>query len=215
MIIKKAILQFKTGQMFNKRDAEKLRGYFGSIYQEEDLFHNHKNDGVIYRMPLIQYKVIDGILSIIGFNEGINVLAEKFLTINRLIIGEKEIFHFETGFILSDEEFNVVDSLHEYFFDSFWLPVNQKNFNDYIQGKLDLNRVLQNNILTNFKGLGIKVESRIMVSGKFKENTVLVNDEKFFGFTGTFVANVLIPDCMSVGKNRATGFGVVRKVVGK
>ena len=71
-MIKVARLTFITEQRFQKRDAEKLRGYFGTIYKEEDLFHNHfDNNKVIYRMPLIQYKIIKGMLNIFGINEAV------------------------------------------------------------------------------------------------------------------------------------------------
>lgn len=212
MEIKKGVLQFKTETVFVPRDAEKLRGYMGTVYKEEDLFHNHKAEGgVIYRMPLIQYKVIDGTLSILGINEGVQVLADKFLKIERLKIGDNEIQHFETGFSVNNEEFDVTSVLHEYRFDSLWLPINQKNYLSYINGKLDLNQVLQNNLLTNFKDLDYRISERIMVKGHFKEHTVKVNNEEFFGFSGEFVCNVKIPEFMSVGKNRATGFGTVRR----
>ena len=81
-MLKIARLSFITEQKFHKRDAEKLRGYFGNIYKEEDLFHNHlDNNKVIYRMPLIQYKIIDGMLNIFGFNEAVPILVDKFLKV--------------------------------------------------------------------------------------------------------------------------------------
>lgn len=212
MTVRKAILQFKTEERFTQRDAEKLRGYFGTIYKEETLFHNHTPDGgVIYRMPLIQYKVIDGVLSIVGINEGVEVLGSTFLKVDKLQIGNREISHFETSFAVVNEEFAVTSSLYQYQFGSLWLPVNKGNYMNYINGKLDLNRVLQNHILTNFKSLRHQVTERIMVVGKFREHSVYVNNEEFFGFSGEFTANVVIPEYMSFGKNRATGFGSVIK----
>ena len=42
------------------RDAHKLRGYFGNLFQEHSpLLHNHWEDGTSrYAYPLVQYKVV-------------------------------------------------------------------------------------------------------------------------------------------------------------
>ena len=113
---------------------------------------------------------------------------------------------------ITNEDFNVTDELISYAFESLWLPVNQKNYLSYINKKLDLNKVLQNNILTNFKGLGIFADKRIMAKGDFKEESVLINNVEHFAFTGEFVSNVKMPDYMSVGKNRSIGFGNVIRI---
>ncbi|MBN2531411.1 MAG: hypothetical protein JXB88_00895 [Spirochaetales bacterium] len=58
-MIKTARLQFITEHRFRMRDAEKLRGFFAHWFCVEDSFHNHYPDGnSIYRMLLVQYKVI-------------------------------------------------------------------------------------------------------------------------------------------------------------
>lgn len=210
--IKQATLQFVANHSFYKRDAEKLRGYFGNLYKEEDLFHNHNPDGsALYRMPLIQYKVIKGVLTIIGYNEAIPVLADKFLQVKQIEIGNKKVPDFETRFTVKPEFFKVCDDLYSYYFDTFWLSVNQKNHAAYESGTLDLNKVLTNNILTNFKGLGITVKKKIMVKGKFTPVKIPVKNITMTGFKGKFVCNVHIPDYMAVGKHRAIGFGCVVK----
>ena len=209
-MIKVARLTFITEQKFQKRDAEKLRGYFGTIYKEEDLFHNHlDNNKVIYRMPLIQYKIIDGMLNIFGLNEAVPVLADKFLKVKEIKINDQVITHFETQISIKEEEFYIADELYSYNFESLWLPVNQKNYLAYINNKLDLNKVLQNNILTNFKGLGMNADKKIMAKGEFKEKSVFINNIEHFAFTGEFVSNVKMPAYMSLGKNRSIGFGSV------
>ena len=124
-MIKAVRLTFITEQTFQKRDAEKLRGYFGTIYKEEDLFHNHSEDGKsIYRMPLIQYKVINVYLSVTAYERGVDMVADKFLKINGLIINNEKIDKFETEFSVNNPEFQVTDTLYEYTFESLWLPIN-------------------------------------------------------------------------------------------
>src|SRR4030042_1709341 len=122
--IKTAELKFITEKRFNFRDSEKLRGFFGSIYKEEDLFHNHDKEGKsIYRMPLIQYKVIDGMFIIIAYNESVKTVAEKFIKVKELIIDNEKYPDFETQLNIKDEDFFVDDSLYEYIFYSLWLPI--------------------------------------------------------------------------------------------
>jgi hypothetical protein len=211
-MIKVARLTFITEEKFRKREAEKLRGYFGTLYKEEDLFHNHLDGNkVIYRMPFIQYKIIDGMLNVFGYGRAVPVLTDKFLKVKQITINGRTIEHFETQIAVKNEEFRVSDELFSYRFASLWLPVNQKNYLAYINGKLDLNRVLRNNILTNFKGLGITADKKIMARGEFAEKNVVINNIEWFAFSGEFVANVDMPDYMSVGRNRSIGFGSVKR----
>ena len=161
---------------------------------------------------MIQYRIIDNALSVIAYNEGVTILNDKFLKIDSLLINDKEIKIFEKQLDVKNQEFYVSDTLNEYNFDSLWLPINQKNYLSYINNKLDLNRALTNNILSNFKGLGIKVDKQIMVKGNFKERSVFVNNIETFGFSGSFVGNVVIPDYMGIGKFKSIGFGVVKTI---
>jgi hypothetical protein len=211
-MIKVARLTFITEDKFNKRAAEKLRGFFSTLYREEDLFHNHLDEKkVIYRLPLIQYKIIDEMLNVFGYNQAVPVLSDKFLKVKEITINGRTITHFETQITIKNEEFYISDELHSYYFESLWLPINQKNYLDYINNKLDLNKVLRNNILTNFKGLSITADKKIMAKGEFVEKKVLINDIEWFAFSGEFVANAVMPDYMSLGRNRAIGFGSVKR----
>jgi hypothetical protein len=203
-----ARLTFRTEQKFKKRDAEKLRGFFAAQYREQDLFHNHQACGTaIYRMPLIQYKVINGQLTVFGLNEAVPVLAEKFLKVKALKIDDETITHFETSLELKKEPFLIDENLYSYQFITPWLAVNQKNYLQYINKKLDLDRVLQNNLLSCFKGLGIHADRKIMVKGDFQEKTLMINNIEYFGFTGRFTTNVKIPQWFGIGKFKAVGYG--------
>lgn len=213
MKIKQAKLQFITGIKHGKRDAEKLRGYFASCFRDEDYFHNHHDDGSsIYRMPLVQYKICEGLLTIMGYQQMVPMVAEKFLKIDKIQLNGRPVDHFETSLVVSEEEFEVSDDLFEYCFESLWLCVNQNNYMDYINRKLDLNRVLTNHLLTNFKGYKVEADKKIMVKGRFKEHLVAVNNEERFGFSGTFITNVKMPDWQGIGKLKSVGFGCVKRV---
>lgn len=213
MIIKTVELKFISEKKFWQRDAEKLRGYFANLYKEETLFHNHyDNGGSIYRMPLIQYKVINSDLVIIGFNNGADLIKKEFLKHKEVKIGDKILNNFETKLEIRNEVMKVEEELYTYKFLSPWLPINQKNKKRYIEGELDLNRVLTNNLLSNFKGLGIEAEKKILVKGSYTEKEIEVKNKKMIGFLGEFTTNVKMPKYISVGRRRAVGFGVVEEV---
>ena len=213
MTIKTAALKFISEKKFWQRDAEKLRGYFANLYEEETLFHNHYDNGVsIYRMPLIQYKVIKNDLVIVGLNEGADLVKKEFLKHKEIKIGDKILNNFETKLEIKDEVMVVEEELYTYKFLSPWLPINQKNKKRYIEGELDLDKVLRNNLLSNFKGLGIKIEKRILVKGSYIEKEIDVKNKKMIGFLGEFITNVKMPNLISIGRRRAVGFGVVEEV---
>jgi len=92
-----------------------------------------------------------------------------------------------------------------------WLPIKQENYLDYINSKIDLNKVLQNNILEVFKGMGITADKTIIAKGEYKEKSVNLNNINHFGFTGRFETNVLLPDYIGLGKSKAFGFGTIKQ----
>lgn len=216
--MKTALLQYITEKKYDNRYSEKLRGYFANLYKEEDLFHNHDEKGKSqYRMPLIQYKVINGMLSIVGIEEGAKLIADEFLKHKRIPLeserGIEYLENFEVNLIVKEEEFCVNDELYSYKFDSIWLALNEENHKKYIKEEsIDLDKILIGNILSNFKGCDIKIEKKIMVKGNYKPIEVMMKNNKMIGFTGNFVTNVKMPDYISIGKRRAIGYGVVKSV---
>ena len=211
--IKKAILKFITEKKFNNRDAEKLRGFFSNMYKEEDLFHNHdEGDKFFYRFPKIQYKIIDGMLSVVGIDEGADLIKNKFLFINEINISENVIDKFETSFEIIEEDLFVDEELYTYKFLTPWLCINQNNHRAYRKGELNLDVVLRNNILSNLKGLGIFADKKIMVKGDYKAVEVKTKNIDAIGFYGEFTTNVKLPDNIGIGKRKAIGFGNIVKV---
>lgn len=205
-----SFLQYRGPVQLKKRYAEKLRGYFAGLYRNIDLFHNHTAEGrVLYRYPLIQYKIIDGNPVVIGLNEGAELVKNEFIKHDRLILGDVVYEHFETVLDYKTVDFDVSDTLYEYQFSSLWLPLNEENYRLYQRGGFDLNTGLQNNLLSDLKGLGIWTDKRIMAKGKFVEHEVFLENQKMIGFAGDFVCNVRIPDYMGTGKRKSIGFGVI------
>lgn len=201
------------------RDAHKLRGYFGDLFREHSpLLHNHFEDGSLrYSYPLVQYKVIDSMPMLTGFGEGSRLLIELFLKIKELDIeGKKYVINSKN---IENRIYSLNDhsKLYEYEFKTLWMALNQKNYEKYqsIKQKEEkedfLNRQMQNNILSFFKGLGYRTEERIMVKGRFIEKKTKFKNRRMLAFGGKFVVNALLPDYAGIGKSTSRGFGTIVK----
>jgi len=201
------------------RDAHKLRGYFGSYFKEHSpLLHNHYDDGSLrYKYPLVQYKVIDNVPMLVGFNEGARMLTELFLEMKEISI-EGKAYPVNTKNISQQMlEAGLTDTLHFYRFVTNWLALNQENFKEYtslteFSAKQEkLNKLLTGNILSMFKGLDVWLDGKLLVKGKFRERTVQFKDQPMLAFTGKFVCNAQLPEFAGIGKAVSRGFGTIVK----
>lgn len=211
--MKYTLLKFNSEQKFSKSVAQQLRGFYGNIRRTQNLFHNHETDGRdIYRYPRIQYKVINGQLAIIGIAEGADLVRDEFIKFDEIQLGDRIFSDFEVELFSKDVDFTVSDQLYKYKFRSLWLPLNKKNYMQYLHGNLDLNIALQNNLLSDFSGLGIHINKRIMVNGDFRRKDFFLDTKKMIGFTGSFVTNVLMPNYVGTGKRKSIGYGIIEKI---
>lgn len=215
MQITQTIIQFPDIQL-QTRDAHKLRGYFGNLFKEHSpLLHNHYADGSSrYAYPLVQYKVVDRIPLLVGFQEGADLLVSLFLKIRELDI-EGQHFAVQAKNIQQKQyELNVNRQLYNYTFKTLWMALNQENFKKY--SKLNenekgtfLNRQLQNNILSFYKGLSYRSSERIMAVTRLAEKQTLFKDQPMLAFSGEFTTNAYLPECTGIGKAVSRGFGTV------
>ena len=199
------------------RDGHKLRGYFGNLFKDHSpLLHNHFEDGSpVYQYPLVQYKVIDNIPHLVGFQEGSQLLIDLFLKIRELDIEGRIYPVFSKNIENRSIIFDNFDTLKPYRFKTLWLGLNQKNFQTYrnLHNEEDkkkfLNRMLRNNILSFYKGIGFWTENKILVTADLLPKTAKFKGNKLLGFTGKFVTNAPLPELAGIGKSVARGFGTV------
>jgi len=201
------------------RDAHKLRGYFGELFRAHSpLLHNHYEDGTFRQQyPLVQYKVLDGTPTLVGLGEGAALLVELFLRIRELDIDgrhypvqAKHVEHRPAAIGVSPE-------LHRYRFETLWMPLNQENHREYQQlspeeRRRQLTRILTNNVLALLKAADAYTPDmpRLLVHLALGEPVVTkFKNQPMLGFTGEFVANVLLPDGVGLGKSVARGFGAI------
>jgi len=215
MQITQTIIQFPDIEL-QTRDAHKLRGYFGNLFKEHSpLLHNHYEDGSSrYAYPLVQYKVIDKMPVLLGFQEGADLLISLFLKIREIDI---EGIHFPVlakNIQQKQCELSVNKQLYNYLFKTLWMALNQENFKKYEDldetNRVDfLNRQLQNNILSFYKGLSFRTDERIMVITRLEEKQTLFKNQTMLAFSGQFTSNAYLPEWSGIGKAVSRGFGTI------
>ncbi len=210
----------------HRADIPKFRGFLAQTYPNYNLIHNHLEDGKLrYLYPQIQFKTIDGHPTIIGILDGISILKQVFMELNKMKIGHKEETIFEKSITLKEEEFGVVESYIDYQFLSPWIALNQRNYKKYKemekisdvderynQIKKLLKKVLIGNIISISKSLDYTVKEQIKVEHLLKEVPVKLKSTDMNAFSGVFRTNFYLPDYFGLGKSVSRGFGMVKKI---
>lgn len=220
--MKKATLRFGDVNLRASR-IHKFRGFVGNLFKEYDLIHNHDlNTGkLIYRYPLIQFKLIDKIPCIVAITEpAVSVFLEIFMNMDKVVIDDVTIPIFEKDLKLDDVEFGFSNDTFMYEFVSPWIGLNQKNYQQYesstFSGKDEiLKKTFIGNILSMAKYLDcwLKKNQQISVELQVKEKNINLKRKSMLGFTGIFKTNFIIPDDLGIGKSVSRGFGTVRRII--
>jgi len=202
-----------------KGTTDKLRGFFANKFGEFTLIHQHLTDkGLLYKAPLIQYKILEGDPFVLGINEGADVLQKIHADIDYLRIGHTEYQITERRVIFRTDNYGISDNGISYSFLTPWLALNEKNYEKYqkygiwAKKKELLEKILIGNIISMSKSLGYTVPEPIKANiHKLKEVQTSLKSTPMLGFLGTFSVNFEIPDYWGIGKSVSRGFGTVVK----
>jgi hypothetical protein len=203
------------------RDAHKLRGYFGNLFKEHSpILHNHYEDGRFrYKYPSIQYKVINNVPTLIGIEEGAELLPSLFLKIKELDINGQKFSINTKNIALTNEKVGYSNSLHEYQFATLWMGLNQTNYAKYhkLESEVEkqdmLNAILVGHILSFFRNTGVELNAneRLMAKVNVEEKSTQFKENKMIAFSGSFIVNALLPDEIGLGKSVSRGFGTIKR----
>lgn len=201
--------------------VHKFRGFIGNLFSNYDLIHNHDpiSGKIIYRYPLIQFKLINKTPAIIAVTaEAVRIFTEIFMQLDYVDIDGQSLPVYEKDLKIETIHFGYSETMHSYIFQSPWIALNQANYKRYIRSgqtsetqKL-LKRALIGNILSMAKHLDcwLGPSERIQVCfSAMKERRVNLKGNVLFGFTGAFETNFRIPDYLGLGKSVSRGFGTV------
>ena len=195
--------------------ASQLRGFFATKFNEYTLLHQHNTDRLIYRYPLVQYKIIEATPTVIGINEGVEVLKEIYDQYNEINLNGDIYEIVERGISVKNAEFGLTDKMHTYRFATPWFALNQENYKRFYLagGRAEraglLNRTLTGNILSMAKSLDYQVPDRIQCETDVTIRKGRQKDTNIMTFIGTFSTNFLIPEYLGLGKSVSRGFGSV------
>lgn len=217
MNIRMLTIQLESNKI-NPRDVPKIRGYIAGKFPEFLELHNHIDDNKFkYGYPMVQYKAVEGVPTVIGINEYAVKLIEAFYDINEIDFGSSVLEVFEKAYKINNCDFGISENYHSYKFISPWMALNQENYQKY--NRIDdeekaelLKRILAGNLLSMSKYLEYKVEETINVLIKLAPVQVNFKNNKMTAFKGEFMTNFLIPDYLGLGKSVSRGFGTVVRI---
>ena len=200
--------------------GRRLRGFFGAEQEAGSLLHNHGADGPVYRYPLVQYKVLGGVPTVLAAEEGIPLAYPLVMEREHITLGEQTFERGELRFDLRKETLGDCEEARAYRFLSPWFALNQENHRVWQESAPEerntlLERILVGNILSFAKGFGLTVENRLRVSAELESNRSRFKDGQIVSFRGGFTVNYKLPDLFGLGKSVSRGFGAVRRVYGK
>ena len=212
-------VQFPNNPM-NRFDIPKFRGYIANRYPKYYLIHNHLENGKLrYGYPLIQFKTIRKIPTIIGIGESIDILKDVFLDVEEIDIDGKRESVWEKSIKVRQEEFGQSKEFFNYKFVSPWMALKEENYETYkvmnaVEKQLFLRHLLRENFKTVSKGFQYRIPDidSVKVEGYFKPRTMNFKNVKMLCFKGEFTVNFLIPDYLGIGKQVARGYGMVKRV---
>lgn len=184
------------------------------------LYHNHLGGKSLrYSYPLIQYKRLNGKAVIVCVKEGVDIIGQLFSTIpNSIMIGQREarcnVIRIKPTRIL----IRTWKTLFNYHLNC-WLPLNSKNYKYYKSAESDIERkrllenILAGNVLSMLKGLGIRLEDRLIVNiTQLSQAYIIYNkDVAMMAFNVDFCSNLSIPNNLGIGKNASIGCGVIHQ----
>lgn len=202
---------------------EELPQFRGAVIEttrrNNDLYHNHTDEGVIYRYPVIQYKKIAGKAALVCYDKGADAIHEFFSNTDwTMRIGDRQ---FEVRVLeVKARHFNV--GIWESWFDYHllnWMPLNQENYKRYhaaesYSEKMGiLESVLLGNLLTFCEGMGIVPDKEIKsaITHVARDKVVNYRGQVMQTFDISFKANLSIPDFAALGKGGSVGFGMVKR----
>lgn len=199
-----------------QESGAQLRGFFATKFNEYSLLHQHNADKFIYSYPLVQYKMIDRTPTVIGINEGAEVLKEIYDEYDKIKLNGNEYEIVERGITYRKEDFGISEKLVKYDFVTPWFALNQENYRKYRDFSKEqqvelLNRNLVGNILSMSKSLDYQVPEKIKCHTELHERISSLKGNEIIAFKGSFVTNFQIPDYLGLGKSVSRGFGTVRR----
>lgn len=218
--IRTLTLKFKNE--IEESEISCLRGAIINFNKNTDciLFHNHDENNFRYSYPLIQYKRMNRCASVVAINEGVDAVCQYLSQCDLSVtLGQREVVLVIDTLQVSRHEVNLDTRLHTYQIKK-WLPLNQHNYDKYMQltGLVERIQFLENilvaNILSFAKGLNFRFSDRLdcKILDMSEPHAIRFKNIDLLSFNLEFVSNVKLTDNLGIGKNASLGFGIITKI---
>lgn len=221
-------IRYLSVQFDQRIQSDEIRFFRSAVIEKterkSDLFHNHSGDEqkVIYRYPLIQYKLLnEGHAGIVCLEEGTNDIHQLFQVQNLdLRIGRKQQVFKVMDMQLRYYDLSLTDELTAYRITNY-LPFNQQRYARWqsLEGDEEaraelLTATLRGNILAFAKGLNWWIDGRVQVSLEQLSlpRVVRFKGQQLLAFDLNFSTNVNLPLWIGLGKGGSIGHGTIEPI---
>jgi hypothetical protein len=215
MELKSAVITLKSNTPLPSR-PDHLRGFIGSTFHNRTILHQHEEEGVAYRYPLVRYTVLNGAATILGYDKGAETMKEIYPLLTSVVMGHSTYKILERSIKVGFVEYGSTEKPHHYRFASPWLALSQENYAHFKASSETerwelLSRILVGNLISSSKGLSYTVPSRINAEFRHLHQVPCrLKGVPVTGFSGDFTVNFRIPDLFGLGKSVSRGFGLVK-----
>lgn len=209
-------IQFQNEILHN--EIELFRGaILNQLPESLILFHNHEGEGFRYSYPLIQYKRLHGKAFLVSLSDGTEAIGNLFSESDfHFRLGQREL-KMEIASVWTKQVLVQVWNTDFTYRLSSWLPLNEKNYQEYLSLEgvaeriLFLEKELVGNILSFTKGIGLFVEQQIRckILHVDAEYGILYKGVKMKAFNATFKTNISLPEYIGLGKGVSIGNGTL------
>ncbi len=195
-----------------------FRGVIIALSGGHPLFHNHAPQGFRYAYPKIQYKLARGMPSILGIDEGAEILSSLLTDHTEIAcaLGYRNVVFHVSSIADWMDEIGFSDRPVSYIIQN-WLPLNANNFKDYrnMHGIIErlslLQRILTGNILSFSKGMDIFLDGKVTctIEDMQGEGSVIYKGVELMNFSGQFSSNIILPQWIGLGKSASLNHGTI------
>ncbi len=207
-------IQHDVGVRLTQSHARWLRGAVIRCADRPE-FHQHNDEGLIYRHPLIRYDVSRGVAEIAGLGEGA-LLLRSMPAFEAFTLSHETLSVLQRDVEVERVEIGPTTVPIHYSFLTPYLGLNQENYHDWERGsdcerRRLLSRIVVGNILSLSKTIGLHVSERLNAEVDLEPCGLqtLKPGVALLGFRGSIHINFRLPARWGIGKSSARGFGTL------
>ena len=195
-----------------------LRSHFAGKLSEYMDQHRNETAGFIHRYPVVQCKLVNNTLMVLGISQGAALLEQLSRDLTEIPAGKNTCTIRSRDRAIRQEVFGTSGAIHAYEFLTPWLALNQQNAKKFyeLKGKTErdtfIRKILEGSLATLAKSLDYKTPVPITCRAKIKFRIDWIERESVMVCLGKFQTNLAIPDYCGIGQSASQGFGTLKRI---